>query len=280
MVRNIILGHCFLSEDDIKLASLIPNMHDKELDSLESSPPPGQGDFTVKKLDDAFSIFKDEKDHSFRAFLTEVLNLTSERSKQAGLNLTAQAGCIYTLRKPTAWFNQMCGDIEVQEWLQSQIEDGMDVHFVVGLHTLFDATTAEGLALSINHAGNLTAPLGGVPGATVNPLLEGGISAQTQRGQVSVNRCTAPGEQIFALRTKKLKFHFWQTKDVTSVRLAKNSQWTMCSDNRDSNEGFVEIVEASLEDCSDEDEEKEQEFGWYTSDDTEFIMLDSESTTN
>lgn len=247
MPPNIVLGRTFFSKDDVKLASLIPNIADMELDALDSALPLEGSDYTVREMNDNIAALKAEKGRDFQALLSKLLDLTSQRSTQAGMQLLARAGRIYTLKQPSSWFRRLCECIEVREWLQEQIEDGNDVHFVVGLHTLFDTTTAEGLALRSTHGGTLTAAVGGLTGLPINDYANIGVSASVNNNQATVHRYVAPGEQVFAIRLKKVVFRFLKPRDVCNARLGKTSRWEMSSDNRSGGEEFSEIVEASLD---------------------------------
>ncbi|KAL2827350.1 hypothetical protein BDW59DRAFT_144151 [Aspergillus cavernicola] len=245
MASQVVLGHSFFSQEDIQLASLIPNIKDIELDSLESVLPLQSNDFTIKDVDNFTGFFEGQADNNFQAFLAQVASWTSKQTKQANLNLTAHKGRIYTLKKPTLWFRRLCEEAQVRTWLQEQIEDGNEgVYFVVGLHTLFDATTSEGLALASEHGGGIAVPSGNLP-------LEGAgdiaLSASHDRSRNTSRSCTVPGEQIFALRLKKVILRTWRTQDVAHVRLAQHSHWIMASDNRSSGSDSSELLETFLE---------------------------------
>ena len=134
--------------------------------------------------------------------------------------MVARAGRVYTLRKPRIWLERICENAEVRDWLQHQIEDGNDVHFVIGLYTLFDAATAEGLALASNHTGDISIPAGELANVPANDSLDIGFAAKFKSSSATVTRCTAPGEQIFATRLKRLEFRFWQKK---------KKSWKICA---------------------------------------------------
>ncbi|KAJ5175407.1 uncharacterized protein N7482_001284 [Penicillium canariense] len=277
MSPKIVLGRSFFSKDDVKLASLIPNILDIELDALESVLPLQEGDYTVRKVDDNLAIFKAEKDRDFRAFLSKLLNLISQSSTQAGLQLTARSGHIYNIKQPSAWFLRLCETTEVREWLQEQIEDGNDVHFVVGFHTLFDASTAEGLALTSAHGGNFSVALGELSGLPVNGFTNVGASASFTNNQAATHRYIAPGEQIFAVRLKRVVFRFLKPRDVDNAHLEKTSRWRMSSDTRSAGDEFSEIVEASLDGFSsagEYDERDGNDDAELTDDNTEYYVLD------
>ncbi|KAJ5675050.1 uncharacterized protein N7477_004984 [Penicillium maclennaniae] len=89
---------------------------------------------------------------------------------------------------PSAWFRRLCESTEVREWLKEQKEDGNDFHFVVGFHTLFDASTAEGLALTSTHGGNFSVALSELSTLPVHYFMDFGASATFKNNQAVMNR--------------------------------------------------------------------------------------------
>ncbi|KAJ0414051.1 hypothetical protein BJY00DRAFT_295832 [Aspergillus carlsbadensis] len=259
MAPQTILGRSFFSQEDVQLASLIPNIKDIDLDSLESVLPLQSDDFTIKDVDDFTGFFGGSGESYFQAFLAQLASWTMKQTKQADINLTAHKGRIYTLRKPGLWFRRLCEEAQVRTWLQEQIEDGNDsVHFVVGLHTLFDAATSEGLALASEHGAGIAVQ---VPTSSF-PLGDGGhvaLSAGHEQSRNTSRSCTVPGENVFALRLKKVILRTWRTQDVANVRLAQHSHWVIASDNRGSDEGDSELLEAFIEGDSEEVDELEED---------------------
>lgn len=251
MSPQTVLGLSSFAREDIQLASLIPDIKDIDLDSLESVLPLQSDDFTVRDVHDFTSFFNGHSDSTFQAFLAQIARWTTQRATDANTTLTAHKGHIYTLRKPNLWFRRLCETEEVREWLQEQIEDGNDTaYFVIGLHTLFDAATSEGLALASENRGAISASI-----ADSNlPLVAGsgagqvGFSAGLERSGNTTRSCTLPGEQVFAVRLKRVILRTWRTQDVGKVQLEQHSHWVMASDNRAADEGDSEVLEAFLED--------------------------------
>ncbi|KAL4783421.1 hypothetical protein BJX76DRAFT_348573 [Aspergillus varians] len=247
------------------MVGLIPNIEDIELDSLESVLPLQSMDFTTKDVNDFTGFFEGRANSKFQALLAQIASWTSKRTKEANISLTAHKGRIYTLKRPTVWFRRLCEEAQVRTWLQEQIEDGNDsVYFVVGLHTLFDAATSEGLALVSEHDAGIEVPIGNLPLQNVGPIA---LSAGHERSRNTFRSCTVPGEQIFALRLKRVILRTWRTQDVADVRLAQHSHWIMASDNRGSGGENAEVLETFLEGESDgargseEDPEGDWELG-------------------
>ncbi|KAL4891096.1 hypothetical protein BDV59DRAFT_183209 [Aspergillus ambiguus] len=255
MSPQIVLGHCFFSQEDVQLASLIPNIDDIDLDSLESVLPVQSTDYTVRKLEDVTTAIRATNSSKFQAFLSRFASWDSQRSAHANLDLTAQKGHVYTLKKPSQWFRRLCERDEVRRWLQEQIEYENEVHFVVGLYTLFDAAASDDLERSSKHSGTVSAPISAIAGLpTSHPVSMGG-SASREGARGTTHRCTAPGEQIFAIRLKRVKYRTWYPHDVNDARLSRHSHWTMASDNRSSADEHSEMVAVFLEGSTDEDED-------------------------
>jgi hypothetical protein len=208
----------------------------------------------VREEEDCIGFFKARTDDGIQALLSQLVRWSSQRSRHADMQFEARAGRTYTLRKPTIWFRRLCEKTEVREWLQEQVENGNDVYFVVGLCTLFDAAVTLGTQLISEHSGHISVPAAEISGFPPDAA-DIGLSASHRKDYGSGHRCVASGEQIFAIRLKKVVFRFWAPGDLSSMRLGRNSHWRMASDNRDT-EGDSEIVEASLE--GDSTEEKDE----------------------
>jgi hypothetical protein len=58
MPPQTVLGHCFVSQEDVQLASLIPNIDDIDLDSLESVLPAESRDYTARNLEDVTTAIR------------------------------------------------------------------------------------------------------------------------------------------------------------------------------------------------------------------------------
>ncbi|KAL3479822.1 hypothetical protein BJX99DRAFT_61974 [Aspergillus californicus] len=255
MSPQTVLGLASFAREDIQLASLIPDIKDIDLDSLESALPLESDDFTVRDVDDFTGFFNGHSDYSFQGFLAQIASWTTQRSTDTNTTLTAHRGRIYTLRKPNLWFRRLCEQGDVREWLQEQIEDGNDTaYFVVGLHTLFDAASSEGLALASEHHGAIAVPIAdsNSPFVAASGAGQVGLSAGLERSRNTAHSCTLPGEQVFAVRLRRVILRTWRTQDISKVQLAQHSHWVMASDNRAADEGDSEVLEAFLEGGSSE----------------------------
>jgi hypothetical protein len=118
--------------------------------------------------------------------------------------------------------------------------------------------------------------VGDLTGCPINDDANIGVSASFKSNRAAVHRYIAPGEQIFAIRLKKVVFCFLKPCDVNNARLEKASRWKMSSDNRSGDDDFSEIVEASLDGSSSEAEfnDEDEAARELTNDNTEFYVVD------
>ncbi|PGH09863.1 hypothetical protein AJ79_05589 [Helicocarpus griseus UAMH5409] len=254
MSSHLVLPRRFLSAEVIQLASLVPNLKELDLDALEPPIRLGPADFTVDTREDYYAFLQSQADSKVQALLSRFLRLSSERMNGTDTQIAAQSGRIYTLRKPAVLFKQLCKEDAVREWLQEQIQDGMDVYFVIGLHTLINGSTEEGIHLTSQHSGQVTAPLGDVAsGLSVNVKkpLDAGLEFARGKNSQSAYHYVAPGERICSIRLKKVVFRYWEPHNADNARLNKNSFWKTVSNNR--GDEYAEVVEAWLEGMNEED---------------------------
>jgi hypothetical protein len=265
MPSRFVLNDQFFSPEDIQLASLIPNIRDPELDALESPTPLTPKDYTIRVVRDYSTFLQRHTDTRVQLFLSRIAQLFVGRSRRSDIGLSARLGRIYTLRKPGAMFDMLCKDTDVREWLQERIEDRSDVYLVIGLHTLFDTRAEEGAQLAQHYAGTLELPLEEVAAA---PNV--GFSGGYEQGQDAANSYVAPGEQIWGIRVKKLKFKTFQVHEVDRMRLARDSVWKMAAATRDEPDEYSEFVDAGLE---GEESEGQDEYNSAQDDNTEISFV-------
>jgi hypothetical protein len=93
MSPQIVLGHCFFSQEDVQLASLIPDIDDIDLDSLENVLLAESTDYTARNLEDVTTAIRAASSNNF---FPESLTGILQRSAHANLDLTAHN--VYTLK--------------------------------------------------------------------------------------------------------------------------------------------------------------------------------------
>lgn len=263
----------FLSPAEIKLGNLIPNIADPELDTRDCDLSLVLNkDYTVKPISDFRAFFQTKHNTQLTASLSRILRASAVQGSADNSSLDSAKGNIHTLRQPKAFFQQLCQDDAVKAWLQEQIEDGLDVHFVVGYVTFLDARAAGGKEShsSFLASGGIPSGVLGMPGVDVQ--VAGENTAENRSGQTYL----APGEQIFALRVKKLVFKTFRSKTVDTAKLEKHTTWQMVCATRSAKKQKQEWLEVSLEGMDDDSMAEEEVDDVEHFHDDEVLVLDAE----
>lgn len=187
---------------------------------------------------------------------------------------------MYDLANSAAWFEDACAQAEVRRFLDHAIDNGRKVYLVVGFRTVSDGKLVKDFAASSGKTAAGKTPIYAAtgthiasPGATTGP----GVSAVRGQGNGQELAYEAPGEQVFAVLYRKVKFKFLTRKAVDTMVLEANNRWESVWNWRGRNDpahdGDVQVVEATLTDLDDvdiddeDDEEDEDEDSDEDSDD-------------
>ncbi|KAI9671219.1 MAG: hypothetical protein M1817_003726 [Caeruleum heppii] len=226
-----------LSFEEFRLASLIPNIKEPDVDAFRD---------VLVRTDDM--IVKERSSSQIarsplrRAAVEKVSSLFQRRAQSPPRQFRTR-----TLLQPTAIFNELCQTQKAKQWIQGQFEEDnhKNIHFLVGYDTLLHDDATDG-----------SQSLGSLSESAAGGHPKRSSSGGPERGrQVGPQRPHAK-EEMFALRLRKAKFNIYHDK-ATAMRLAKNSYWMQMPDNRagDDDDDDAEWVEASLEGGDEQDGE-------------------------
>lgn len=145
-----------------------------------------------------------------------------------------------------------------RNWIEDAIDQEDDIFVVIGYHTMLDAHITEGNAAGTKASGRVKMPVTESLAAAgiVIPLgdvLNPGISGGDQHSQNVQRQFVATGEQVCAVRYRKLRFKWFSSRDLDSASLDKENRWKV----------------VDLED----DFEVDQDHGKYTSEGGDAFLL-------
>ncbi|CAF9931584.1 MAG: hypothetical protein GOMPHAMPRED_005961 [Gomphillus americanus] len=188
---------------------------------------------------------------SFTSALTSLLS--AGFSRRSGSNITIETSLVQTYMLPnsTQWFEEAISLEETRRWVEKCIDQGDDLYFVVGFHTIMDAqiiheaanrnerTRQVGLpvGLALNAAG-IIAPLGG--------LADPQLGASSGSSQGVVQQFEAPGEQVCGFQYRKVCHRWLSSKNIDNASLAKTSHWSVGDRWRDEEEGIEDILQVEI----------------------------------
>lgn len=132
------------------------------------------------------------------------------------------------------------------------VDNGDDVHFVVGYRTFFDArqndsiNTERAASAKVHLPADMIAS-GGASAATGN-LLDSEVGGGGSTKSLAQESFEIPGERVFAICFRKVRFNWLRRTDVDSVRLDNDNCWVITSIRQNEGEAAVIAVEVDLED--------------------------------
>lgn len=189
------------------------------------------------------------------SYLSSLLSISCERQSGNLTTIRSPLATTHELRNSSGWFEEACGKPETREWIGEAVKDDSDIYLVVGYLVVQDTDISTWKMSDVK--AKMTTQCPTIPlhiGATATGLPPGLLgSCGTAHNFLLV--FTAPGDQIYAVQYRKLKFK-WFSRPESSSFLEKKSRWEFSMEWRgdDDGEDGEEILEASLEDDSEQEE--------------------------
>lgn len=181
--------------------------------------------------------------------------LSAGFSKRAKSRVRVETNLVrtYTLQNSTQWFEKAVSSEETRRWFERAIDQGDDIYFVVGFHTITDAQIIYESAEGNEHTGQLGLPVGLALNAAgvIAPL---GDLADPQVGvhhgsvEGVIEHFKAPGEQICAFQYRKVCHRWLSSRRIDKATLAKTPRWSAGDRWRDEEEGVEDILEVETTD--------------------------------
>lgn len=184
--------------------------------------------------------------------LSSLLSICRERQSKKLHTIRSPLATTHELRNSSGWFEEACGKPETREWIGQAVQDDSDIYLVVGYLVVQDADISTWKISDVE--AKMTAQCPTVPlhtGATVAGLTPGVLGSRGTAHNV-LRVFNAPGDRIYAVQYRKLKFK-WFDHAKSSSFLERKSRWKFSMEWRGNDDGEEgeEILEASLEDDSD-----------------------------
>ncbi|KAH0603583.1 uncharacterized protein H6S33_007905 [Morchella sextelata] len=251
-----------LSLEAIKLGRLVLNTRYPQQDYIDPSTESPK--FTKSPLHDFEEIRSSVRASGLRTRLASLLSMTFENRDDYLVDFSAAKSFTFLLDNSKAWFARACGNPESRTWLNHAIEDDANVYLVVGFHTLVDARVTE--RGRISESGDLSTGVkitgGGIPGVGGFELTAE-VGAGSGQGHRFQRMFATPGEQIYAVQYRKVKFNWYSSRKVETAFLEPNNRWKPCLGVRgEVSTGVDDVVEVEInEGGEDEDEDEDEDEG-------------------
>lgn len=209
-----------------------------------------------------------EKDARKASKLTNLLSTNFSERLNAQIKVTSPQAKTYYLHNVGQYFREAVTLEATQKWIIDRIDDGDDeIYVVTAFHTLLDAQVVERSGKSSDVGGGVEIPVSTILAAsgvivpmaeTLDSRIEGskGYKSSEQR------RFKAPGEQIFAVQYRKMKFRWFASKDIEHMVFDKKPFWKRYDSRKlRGSKDLKDAIEVELEDQDDEEDLQGNWFG-------------------
>ncbi|KAK7532166.1 uncharacterized protein J3D65DRAFT_670793 [Phyllosticta citribraziliensis] len=258
---TILLSH-LLPAEAVELGRLVIHLEYPEQEFFQSEDaslsPAG---ILTQRLDNFQQTLEQSTHSGVESYLSNLLSGARNKQRASRINLSSAACITRQLQNSSQYLERLCATRLGQFWLERAIRTSQDVFLVTGIKTVFDASVeneashSSGLEAKVQAPLTMAATATGVP-VPIDGMLDIGARANRSKMQSNSTSFTAPGEQIFAVQYRKLRFARFSTRKVENARLEGGNRWKMYLGGRgDEDEDSEEIVsvevDAGLEDGFD-----------------------------
>jgi len=252
MPKSILLSQFFLPPSAVSLGRFVISLDDPHQD-FHNPTSNASPDFTEKVQTQYDSIHHSSKHQNVASQLTTFLSSSFSKRLESSIRVTADEAKTYYLNNASQWFRDAVKSEETRKWIERTIDEGEDIYIVVAYHTLLNAQIAEQLQGQSTAGGTLAIPVStalaasGVVVPFINAIDPGfGGSRGTMENEQ--RQFKAPGEQIYAVQYRKVRWTWFSSKKVDKMTLAKKAWWESYDRSRYLDTKTEDSIEVELED--------------------------------
>ncbi|KAH8728778.1 hypothetical protein GQ44DRAFT_701969 [Phaeosphaeriaceae sp. PMI808] len=252
MPRSILLSQFFLPLAAIELGRFVISFDEPHHDFHD--PLCTAGPDVTEKVQTQF----DSNHHSARhrsggSQLTGVLSSSFSKRLKSSIRVTAEEAKTYYLNNAGQWFRDAVKSEETRKWIERTIDEGEDIYIVVAYHTLLNTRITEQLQGQSAAGGTLAIPVSTALAASgvVVPFtnaVDPGFGGSRGTMENEQRQFEAPGEQIYAVQYRKVRWTWFSSKKVDKMTLAKKAWWESYDRSRYLDIKIEDSIEVELED--------------------------------
>lgn len=204
------------------------------------------------------------KSSKLGSYLSDILSISYKRNHERDGTLFAPHATTYELENSGQWFATACAEADTRRFLEESYDKQGKAYLVVGFRTVQDARMVQGATWTTTQTAEVD-PESVIMSGIAASALVASIAAPTARfvrgaGNYQEVAYEAPGEQVFAVLYRKVRFRLLSSKNITNMSLEPSNRWVSCWDSwrgaeEDEEEEEEDVMEANLTDVSDVDEE-------------------------
>lgn len=231
MPQNMLVAQGFLPENSVKLARFLVDVAEPHVSWHDPKVDITSTDALVRDHLGYSETQQVGSDKSFAATLTSLVSASCSKRINASTKVSSAKVKTYQLQNSNSWFRKCVKEQETRAWIVEQSDDGWsDLYFVVGYHTMLDASVVLGANDTAGVSGNVAVPVSTALAASGIVLPAGGmldpkVSATHQEHRGGQVQFVAPGERVCALQYRKVVFKWFSSRDIDKATLEKENRW-------------------------------------------------------
>jgi hypothetical protein len=267
MTSSIVFPQFFLPLTSIKLGRFVTSVihpHQDYHDAPLPNPPT-----PIITLRENYTGLQNEGTRSnLSTALTSLLSSAFSKRAHGRTRITTTQVKTYTLENSSQLFQEALEIESTRKWIEKAIDDGDDIYFIVGFHTVVDARIVIESSKAQDIGGRVGIPVDlslAAVGAIVpfGHLVSPHVDGQYANADSLYAQFLAPGEQICAFQYRKVSFRWLSSKQADTASLSKCPRWRKTDSWRTmqpQEEDTEDTVEVEMEPAElyDEDWDKEE----------------------
>jgi hypothetical protein len=264
-MTTILLSQIFIPLNSIKLGRFVTSVDHPHQDYHDPAynPPPVASIITRAQYD---GLGHESRSSGFSSALTSLLSSGFSKMAKSTIRIESDRIQTYLLPNSSQWFKESTAAAKTRQWLERAIDQGDDIFFVIGFHTITDARIIQKVASGKERTGQISLPVGlslnaaGVL-APLGDLLDPSVGVHHRKANGVAEQFVAPGEQICAFQYRKVCHRWLSSKSIEKATLDKVPRWAPEDRWRDEeeNDGLEDVIEVDMKELGVPDGEWERE---------------------
>jgi hypothetical protein len=252
MPACVLLAQFLLPGKAVKLGRFVTNVDEPHRDYHD--PACDSGFDVTEKLQTHYDSFHHSANHrTFATDLTSFLSSSFSKRAKESVRISAEQVKTYYLNNTGQWFRDAVKLEASRKWLERTIDEGDDIYFVVGYHTILDARIVEQSGGQGMSSGNLVIPVSAALAAAgivvpYSNLADSGLAGSRGRMEDEQRHFIARGEQICAVQYRKVRHRWFTSSKLDKMSLEKETRWERYDRPRYLDNDAEDVVEVQLED--------------------------------
>ncbi|KAH7010940.1 hypothetical protein B0J12DRAFT_706060 [Macrophomina phaseolina] len=281
MSQTLLLDQ-LLPADSVTLGRLVLSVRYPEQDFYEANDAPvtcGETAISTQRAERFTHAASTTKGGGAHAFLTSLLSGARNAHDSTHVELSAALCVTRQLADSAAFFRRLVERGDAQAWLERAAGRRQPVFLVTGIKTVTDATVSAEQATRADARADLQLP-GTLAAAAATaggglPLLAGDAldlkaGASVSRSAEERTAFAAPGERVFAVQYRRIRFRWFHDLQLEQARLEEGVRWKVFLGMR-RGEAEGGVVEASTTTVCEDQLTAEGPFQQFVLDNEQFL---------